>query len=235
MQVFAGIDLAWGDRRNTGVAILALHDGCLQEAMPTRTVQTDSQICECLGAFAQADVLVIAVDAPLVVPNETGERPVEREMRQRFARQHASCHPANRRLLGDPPRGERLCRLLGEKLGVMLATTPLRETACRVVFEVYPHAAMVKLFNLPRILEYKARKGRSIAYRREQMREYIRLLSRLPAPPLCLPDWLSVIPAALKPFEDKIDALFCAWLSARAWAAGGETLGDFATGSIWLP
>lgn len=235
MRIFAGIDLAWGDRRDSGVAVLMLREDCLQEAIPTRTVRTDAQICECLGAFAQAEVLVVAVDAPLVVPNETGERPVEGEMRRRFARQHAGCHPANRRLLGDPPRGERLCRLLSEELGATVVTAPPRGTACRVIFEVYPHAAMVKLFGLPRILEYKARKGRSITYRREQIQEYIRLLSRLPAPPLCLPDWLSEIPAALKPFEDKIDALFCAWLSARAWFAGGGVLGDLATGSIWLP
>lgn len=235
MRIFAGIDLAWGDRRDSGVAVLRLQGSHLQEAMPTSTVRTDAEICNCLNVFREAEVLVIAVDAPLVVPNETGERPVEREMRRRFARQHAGCHPANRRLLGNPPRGERLCHLLCEELGVAVATAPSRGTACRVVFEVYPHAAMVKLWGLPRILEYKARKGRGIAYRREQMQEYIRLLSRLPAPHLHLPDWLTEIPATLKPFEDKVDALFCAWLSARAWSAGGEVLGDLTTGSIWLP
>ncbi len=232
---FVGIDLAWGERRPSGVAVLTLRDGCLQEAVPTCTVQTDEQICEILGAFSDAEVLSVAVDAPLIVPNQTGERPVEGLMRQRFARQHAGCHPANRQLLGDPPRGERLCRLLGERLGIRVDTAPPQREPCRVVFEVYPHAGLVKLFSLPRVLEYKARKGRSLAYRREQIQEYIRLLATLPKPPLHLPAWTAEIPSVLKPFEDKVDALFCAWLSARAWYAGGEVLGDLETGSIWLP
>lgn len=63
LQIFAGIDLAWGDRRDSGVAVLTLHDGCLQEAMPTCTVQTDAQLCEYLSTFREAEVLVIAVGA----------------------------------------------------------------------------------------------------------------------------------------------------------------------------
>lgn len=234
-RVFVGIDLAWGERRPSGVAVLTLRDGCLQEAVPTCTVQTDEQICEILGAFSDAEVLSVAVDAPLIVPNRTGERPVEGLMRRRFARQHAGCHPANRQLLGDPPRGERLCRLLGERLGIRVDTASPQREPCRVVFEVYPHAALVKLFCLPRILEYKARKGRSLASRREQMQEYIHLLGTLSEPTLCLPAWMAEIPPVLKPFEDKVDALFCAWLAARAWYVGGEVLGDLETGSIWLP
>ncbi|MER3472719.1 MAG: hypothetical protein C4335_01505 [Armatimonadota bacterium] len=235
MRAFAGIDLAWGSRRGSGVAVLSLLGDRLREAVPTRVVHTDADICDYLRAFREAEVLVIAVDAPLVVPNATGERPVEKQMRQRFARQHAACYPANRRLLGDPPRGERLCSLLHEQLGVSIVTAPPVGQACRVVFEVYPHAALVRLFALPRILEYKAKKGRSPVYRRQQMREYIALIASLSAPRLHMPDWLAEPPTALLPFEDKVDAFFCAWLSARAWLVGGEVLGDLATGSIWLP
>lgn len=235
MQVFTGIDLAWGDRRESGLAVLTLQGSELREVLPTSTVRTDDEICDCLSAFHGAEVLVIAIDAPLIVPNETGERPVEKQMRQRFAKQHAACHPANRRRLGDPPRGERLCQLLRRRLDIYVATAPPTRQPCRVAFEVYPHAALVRLFNLPRILEYKARRGRNLDYRREQMQEYIRLLAHLPEPLLHVPDWLSETPTEWKRFEDRVDALFCAWLAARAWSAGGEVLGDAATGSIWLP
>jgi predicted RNase H-like nuclease len=210
----------------------------LSEVEPTQLVHTDEEICRAIAEQDVGNTLVIAVDAPLVVPNLAGERPVEGEMRRRFARYHAACHPANRRLLGEPPRGERLCAMLAERLNVQVAPAPPVRQACRVAFEVYPHAAMVRLFRLPRILEYKARSGRGLAYRREQMQRYVGLLRQLPVPKLGLPDWLSEVPetpAGLKRFEDRLDALFCAWLAARAWWYGGEVLGEAHTGTIWLP
>lgn len=237
-MMFVGVDLAWGERNPSGLAMLRWQEGCLQEVVPARRLHTDEQICHAIAEQHLGEVLVIAIDAPLVVPNWTGERPVEGEMRRRFARHHAACHPANRRLLGDPPRGERLSALLRQRLGVQVLPTPPVQQPCRVAFEVYPHAATIRLFGLPRILQYKARRGRSFTYRREQMQQYIGLLACLPSPVLRLPTWLqsaSSTAAALKDLEDRVDALFCAWLAARAWWQGGEVVGEESTGTIWLP
>ncbi len=236
--LWVGIDLAWGMRNPSGLAMLECREDGLCEVAPAQLVYTDEEICRAIAERDAGDTLVIAIDAPLIVPNATGERPVEGEMRHRFARFHAGCHPANRRLLGEPPRGERLCALLAELLNVQQVPAPPMRQACRVAFEVYPHAAMVRLFHLPRILEYKARPGRGLAYRCEQMQRYVGLLNQLPAPKLHLPAWLSEVPetpAELKRFEDRLDALFCAWLAARAWWHGGEVLGEAHTGTIWLP
>jgi predicted RNase H-like nuclease len=238
LALWVGIDLAWGTRNPSGLTMLEWREDGLAEVEPTQLVYTDEEICRVIAEQDAGNTLVIAVDAPLVVPNLTGERPVEGEMRRRFARCHAACHPANRRLLGEPPRGERLCAMLAERFNVQLAPAPPVRQACRVAFEVYPHAAMVRLFHLPRILEYKARSGRDMAYRRGQMQRYVGLLKQLPVPKLYLPDWLSEVPetpAGLKRFEDRLDALFCAWLAARAWWYGGEVLGEAHTGTIWLP
>lgn len=237
-SLFVGIDLAWGDRSLTGLAMLRPVGEILQEVAPAQLLNTDEEVCQAIAEQDGVGTLVIAVDAPLVVPNLNGERPVEAEMRKRFAPFHAACHPANRRLLGDPPRGERLCALLAERLHVQVTPAPPQRKPCRVVFEVYPHAAMVRLFDLPRILEYKARRGRSLSYRREQMEVYIHLIGSLPPPRLHLPDWLETVPetaSALKRLEDRVDALFCAWLAARAWMYGGEVIGAEDSGTIWLP
>ncbi|MDW8290502.1 MAG: DUF429 domain-containing protein [Armatimonadota bacterium] len=236
--LFVGIDLAWGERNPSGLAMLRWQEECLHEVFPAQRLHTDEQICLAIAEQGCGETIVVAIDAPLVVPNWTGERPVEGEMRRRFSRYHAACHPANRRLLGDPPRGERLCALLAERLGVQVLPAPPVQQPCRVAFEVYPHAALVQLFGLPRVLEYKARAGRSLAYRREQMQAYIELLTRLSAPALQPPEWLHELPesaADLKRFEDQVDALFCAWLAARAWWHGGEVVGEARTGTIWLP
>jgi predicted RNase H-like nuclease len=236
--VFVGVDLAWGVRNPSGLAMLEWRRGALREIVPAQRLHTDEEICRAVTELDRGGQLIIAIDAPLVVPNVTGERPVEGEMRRRFVRFHAACHPANRRLLGEPPRGERLCALLTERLGVQLVAAPPVRQPCRAAFEVYPHAALVTLFQLPRVLEFKARKGRSLAYRREQMHRYVGLLKQLHEPLLHAPKWLMDIPetsAELKHFEDKVDALFCAWLAARAWWYGGEVIGETCTGAIWLP
>lgn len=236
--LYVGIDLAWGGRNPSGLAVLCWQDYLLREVVPAQLLHTDDEICRAIAEHDTGDTLVIAIDAPLVVPNLTGERPVEGEMRRRFARFHAACHPANRRLLGDPPRGERLCALLAEQLNIQVVPAPPQREPCRIAFEVYPHAAMVRLFGLPRILEYKARPGRSLSYRRQQMQRYTDLLGCLPEPSLYPPEWLSDVPEAtteLKRFEDRVDALFCAWLAARAWWRGGEVVGEAPTGTIWLP
>ena len=65
-------------------------------------------------AEAGAEGLLLGVDAPLLVPNETGKRPCETELGRRFAKFQAGAHPANRTIFGDDVRGERLvARLAG--------------------------------------------------------------------------------------------------------------------------
>lgn len=236
---FVGIDLAWGYQNPSGVAVLCYEQETLRELAPAQRLHTDEQIVKAIAQHATAtDILVIAIDAPLVVPNQFGERPVEKEMRRRYARYHAACHPANRRLLGNPPRGERLCALLARELGVHLTPSPPVQQACRIAFEVYPHAALVTLFRLPRVLQYKARPGRNFYHRLQQMEEYLEHLRRLSRPPLRFPEWAEQVPSTAslwKSFEDRVDALFCAWLAAHAWLHGGEVIGEASTGTIWLP
>src|SRR5689334_17600974 len=90
MVHFIGLDLAWGEKRPTGIAVLD-PDGRLLE-LSSRT--TDDEIADALAAYADVDCLV-AVDAPLVVVNPTGNRPCEAELNADFGRFEAGCHPAN--------------------------------------------------------------------------------------------------------------------------------------------
>ena len=66
---FVGIDLAWGDRNPTGLAVL--DDG--GRLLHVETVRTDEEIVAALAPY-DGPVLV-AFDAPLVVTNPTGNRP----------------------------------------------------------------------------------------------------------------------------------------------------------------
>jgi|SRR6478672_1895010 len=108
----------------------------------------------------------------------------------------------------------------------------------RFQIEVHPHAAMVNLFDLTRIVKYK--RGRRAARARELRRLRALMLSRLrmldPALPLRLPG----VPNAgnLKPVEDQIDAVLCAYIAAHWWfwaGARNRVYGGDATGYIVVP
>ena len=86
---FVGIDLAWGERNPTGLAVLD-EGGRL---VHVETVRTDEEIVAALAPY-DGPVLV-AFDAPLVVTNPTGNRPAEAALNRDFARFDAGAHPSN--------------------------------------------------------------------------------------------------------------------------------------------
>ena len=160
---YVGIDLAWGTRARTGLAIL---DGSGRLVAST-SVRSDDAIVAFLGDAAHGAGLVVAIDAPLIVPNETGQRPCEREVNAHFHRFHAGAYPANRCMtaFNPTPRGARLSQRCGWDMDPR--TTPGEQVA--VAIEVYPHPAMVTLFDLPHVLKYKRGRGRSVAGRRGEL------------------------------------------------------------------
>src|SRR3954452_16006210 len=146
-----GVDLAWGLRATTGLAV-ASPDGRLSAS---GSVRSDEQIVEFFARHAQGHV-VAAFDAPLVVRNATGRRDCEAQVQGRYGRDAAGPYPSN---LGNPSfaagtRGARLCALIGLDLSVT-------SVASRRAVEVYPHPAMVVLLGLDRVIPYKAKTGRT--------------------------------------------------------------------------
>ncbi len=68
---------------------------------------------------------IVAIDAPTLVPNETGRRPAEAECQRLFGRYQAGPHPANRSRYKGDIRGEIIAREL--TLTTAISTTqPLR-------------------------------------------------------------------------------------------------------------
>jgi histidinol-phosphate phosphatase family protein len=175
------------------------------------------------------DGLLVAVDAPLRVPNETGARACDREVASVYGRFQAAPYPANRLALRryGGLRGEAISHRL-EALGFrhdpwMHAQQPMRR-----VVEVFPHPATVTLFALSRTLKYKARAGRGYAVRREELARLVDLLARLQEaePPLDLsagfqlPALQGLRGQAFKAVEDTLDAILCAYAALHAWWHG---------------
>ena len=80
---FVGVDLAWSERNPSGVAILS--GGAGRPLVYVRS-ETHVAIEEIAAQIRALDGPVwVAIDAPLVVRNETGQRPVDRSSRANTA------------------------------------------------------------------------------------------------------------------------------------------------------
>jgi len=232
--VFLGVDLGWYGKPS-GLASIGISQGRLSLQNVTR-METSAEILAWILNQAGSGSAVIGIDAPLVIRNQGGIRDAERELNQEFRRFHAGCHAAN---LGRPFAGNvlsfsRRLAALGFAHGAAMAA----RAQGRFQIEVHPHAAMVNLFDLTRIVKYK--RGRRAARARELRRLRALMLSRLrmmdPALPLRLPG----VPNAgnLKPVEDQIDAVLCAYIAAHWWfwaGARNRVYGGNATGYIVVP
>jgi predicted RNase H-like nuclease len=248
---FIGVDLAWSSRNPTGLAALRW-DGTaarLIEPVPAEPVYSDTEIAAYIEAIASDGSVVVAIDAPLTVPNQTGRRPGEAELNAVFARFHAGAHPANRQRLagynGGTVRGEDLLLLLSA-LGIRHDPVMKPRRPTRQAFEAYPHPAMVVLFGLERVLKYKAKPLVTHGQRLAAFQSYQQHLRSLQTgdPPLMLPEelfddeHLVKRGKALKAYEDQLDAVFCAYLALYYWWWGAKRcriFGDIKQGYIVAP
>ncbi|MCM3869237.1 MAG: DUF429 domain-containing protein [Pyrinomonadaceae bacterium] len=240
---FIGIDLAWqSDRNPTGVAVLQ-GDREGAELTTLQTISPEESVAEFVSANATADT-VVAIDAPLIIVNETGQRGCETAVGQRYGSRDASCHSSNLHLFP----GSTSVALTAELASLgFLHVDPLNpQRQGRIMAEVYPHAAMVALWDLPKTIKYK--KG-TVAEKRLGLNTFRTYLSGLgeAKPPLhrstklngLLTEELNQLSGRkLKDHEDQLDALFCAYLAYYFWYwrwERNEVFGDLESGYILNP
>jgi predicted RNase H-like nuclease len=236
-----GIDLAWGTRAPTGVAVLDPQG----QLVAVASVRTDEEIDAALKPWIDGPC-VVGLDAPLHVINPTGRRPCEADLTRAFASQHAGAYPSNTGLLhfADGGRAARLARRHGLAVDASIPPAPGQRRA----LEVYPHSATVAVFDLPQVLKYKARKGRTLAARQAALGMLVDLLAGLAEPSalptLSSPDGFASLrreveragtAAALRRLEDPIDAIVCAYVAALFVAGRTVVIGDNQTGAIVTP
>ena len=230
----AGIDLAWGERRGDGVCLVEVGRGHARVAGYAYPHGDDELLATLAARIPRAVPALLAIDAPIVCPNRTGSRPVDRETHRRFHREHAGCHPANSSRCRRPPR---VAARLAE-LGFAIGHDPTHRP--RLMAEVYPHPALVRFLRLPRIVKYK--RGPVAARRREFRRLgcLLRCFAARELPFLALDDETRRLLAEpwSKPVEDRVDAFVCALIGLWHLHYEGrwsEVLGDLATGFLLLP
>ena len=238
-----GIDLAWSERNGTGCAEL-VREG--NELTLTRI-----GICHSIDEIVkwidpQRGDWVVAVDAPLVVCNETGRRCADAKASKLYHPYQAGAYPTNLKLLGEDHRGGQLLKKLKECGGDVVECADHLDGS-RLVFETYPHIVMVELFGLEKTIKYK--KGR-VAKRRAGQKEFAEeiqahLCTGTDKPRLRTNDRLDDLLRKpdpilrgrdLKSREDKLDALICAYTAG--WLDAGRPLlglGEVGAGMMLAP
>jgi predicted RNase H-like nuclease/ppGpp synthetase/RelA/SpoT-type nucleotidyltranferase len=237
---FLGLDLAWGERKPTGVAVLDDEGGLVHVSAQT----DDASIVAAVSRFVEGDC-VVGIDAPLIVTNATGNRPCEAALNRDFRAFQAGAHPSNtgKPEFADGIRGARLAEALDLDLDPA-------STRTRRALEVYPHAASVALFRLGRTLKYKAKPGRNVERLRSELLRLIDLIEGLRDAEVALrvaqhDDWqrlrrsveTATRKSELRRAEDPVDAVLCAYVALYAVRRPDDVTvyGDADTGYILTP
>ncbi|MEO1298285.1 MAG: DUF429 domain-containing protein [Cyanobacteria bacterium J06636_16] len=236
---FLGVDLGWQSGGSGLCYLEVVADGL--RLITFDYCDSREAVLAWIDAHIAADKpALIAVDAPTLIPNETGMRLCDRLAHRYFGKYDAGCYPANQ----GRPFAEALIQfgLALEARGFKHAAAIAPQKPGRYQIELFPHPATVHFFKLDRILKYK--KGRLADRQREleklrqyQLATFPNLIPKLPLKDEDLP----VIPTtgkAMKAAEDQLDSLTCAYAGAHWWwwgLARNWVLGDKKTGYIVVP
>jgi predicted RNase H-like nuclease len=239
LRKFIGVDLAWGEGT---VARAANETGlvCLDSAgtvLDALTVRGIRPVADWLIGIAEPGD-VVAIDAPLVVINESGMRECEREVGQRYGRWRVSANATN---LTRAWQGGVTLRIALEAAGFRYTDgshPPATDTI--EVFECYPYTALVGAEEFGYEVERPRYKRPNLAlpaaerrqFRAQECDELLRRMAGLAAanPPLQMrshpvtADLLEspspLLDVAYKHREDLLDAALSAWIAAL-WATRG--------------
>ena len=191
-----------------------------------------------------AEISCVSVDMPLATTPITSRRAADTAISSRYGRRGCAVHSPSAERPGSI--ADQL-RANFAALGVPLHTSgsDLTEPA---LIECYPHVALLALLKRDYRVPYKV--SRSGQYwKAEQLSRHERierLLDQFRAIKTGLDDHISGIPelipepaevttlASLKPVEDMLDGLICAWIGIEH--LGGRTIGlGDQTAAIWIP
>ncbi len=186
----------------------------------------------------QAELCVIAVDMPLSTQPITSRREADTQVSRAFGARGCAVHS---------PSATRPGPIADQMRAELAPVFPLATGSATVpaLIEVYPHAALLSLLKLERRLAYKVSRnsrywpGTPLEERRGRLlRAFNRVLDGLRTKmqvnlPLPTADEVHSF-AALKRYEDAVDALICAWTGIEYLAGRCQPYGD-QSAAIWIP
>ena len=212
-KIFIGIDLAWGDKNLSGFCALELSTSEKTskpklKILDVKLIKSIDEILQEIDKYKEHQVYV-GVDAPLVIPNETGNREIEKNFNKDFSSYKISMLPANRKILKKYSPNIR-----SEELYTKLDSLDFKRdyASNKVLFEVYTHSTIAMLWNDHKILPYKRKKGRDTAFIKEQLSIYTKYLKKAVASHKLFKEDIPLMRGQkIKDYEDKLDSITCAY------------------------
>lgn len=255
-RVILGIDAAWSLTQPSGVAV-AVSEGrqwrlltveasysCFingrSHLKPAGSAPDARELLSVAAGKARAAVDLVAIDMPLSRLPISGRRHSDNAISRAYGAKHCATHSPTSVWPGAI--SDQL-RAGFTEAGYPLLTEDMRSPG---LIEVYPHPALVELAQAPRRLPYKSQKTTqywpelSLDGRRalllDQWAQIIKLLNDeiegvaelMPVP------GSTTRGAALKAFEDKLDAIVCAWVGICVIEHRATAFGD-RDSAIWVP
>jgi predicted RNase H-like nuclease len=188
-------------------------------------------------------VSLVAIDMPVATDAIVGRRFADQAVSRLFGAHWCSAHSPNQ--IRPGALGAELSRRFMDE-GFPIATASTEAGAMPRLLEVYPHPALLTLLNRDQRLPYKVSKssrywpGESVPQRiANLLLEFANiqygLTRHIDDIPISLPQPEEVKTlAALKPYEDALDALICCWVGAEYLAGNAYPLGD-KSAAVWCP
>jgi len=192
-MLYLGIDLAWSENNFSALSLIDSN-----KLIKTKYLKSNNDILNFIEEFKPDK---IGVDAPMEVLNESGNRDIENRFLKDFAKYKLGVYPVNISIMDRLYGGCRACELFSK-----IDSYILREN----LFEVYPHATILKAFTKDKVLPYKRKKGRDTAFIKTQLnilQEYIsKVIKQFKKYNID-----EAKTKELKEIEDKLDSIICAY------------------------
>ena len=210
---YIGIDLAWTYKNESGVCLI---DECGEVIFLDAKIYTDEDIVSIIEKFKR-DKIKIAIDAPLIVNNESGSREAERSLSSKKINGHrVRAFNSNRKFLNNvfkTIRGEALCERL---IAAFPELTIGLNSSESIIYETFPTGICAGLFPEIYPINYKRKKGMTFEETIERMNilcdklrglEQEGIISNFSSSFKLEKDKLNW--KSYKHMEDKMDAILC--------------------------
>ena len=232
----AGVDLAWQSQKNaSGVCIGKTSNDVVIVTEIYPAIYGVSEVLEVL--LGTSNLYGIAIDAPLIMKNQSGQRHCEKRLSKFYGSRWAAAHSANKTLYPNAKSVE-----LSRKL-VQEGFSHLGNEKWQI--ECYPHPAIIEMFGLEKRLLYK--KGKVLEKKDGQKRlaNFLKALSGSKILRLHFEIDLPIIDERyidslrgkqLKKNEDALDSILCLYIAALyRLGIKSTTFGTVESGYIYVP
>jgi len=230
-MLFIGIDLAWSKNNKSFVVILQ------EKNTKLKIISCDYLLFDNIIPFilkhSQNFNTIIAIDAPIIINNDFGNRQTEIDFLKSFSQYKLGAYPVNKNLF---------LKLYGSISGVDLYNN-LKKIDYKIglnnpksIIEVYPHASIMTLYNNMKVLPYKYKKGRNKEFLINQLNIYTSYLKQDISnidENLFQTSTLKTI----KKYEDYLDSIMCAYSAyyAKTYTSECDLFGDTNIGLLVVP